>query len=118
MIILLLQVVITIKTAFFGGFRSLTGQLSGLAELRNVSSEVVDGDVIVHGFLDRGQSLLESPPPVLLQKMSTPSAQELIDQWSNYASSSASVYKRLYPEATSSTGALSAAASASSTNNY
>lgn len=75
------QVVITIKTSFLGGYRSMTGQLSHLTDLRSVTTESIGEDIIVHGYLDgyRERELL-------------------LQQWENYATSSESVYKRLYPE--------------------
>ena len=45
------QVVITLRPCFFGGYRSMTGQLPSPAGLEAVSAASVGGDVVLHGVL-------------------------------------------------------------------
>jgi riboflavin biosynthesis pyrimidine reductase len=45
------QLIMTIKPSFLGGFRSLTGQLPEMISLRNITTTLVDGDIIVYGSI-------------------------------------------------------------------
>ena len=82
-----IQVVITIKPSFLGGFRSLISQLSRLETLSKVSTEIVGGDIMLYGQLPAVSETEER-------------AMDLLGQWENYATKSADVYEKLYPKPT------------------
>lgn len=79
------QVVMTIKTSFLGGYRSLTGQLPSLLDLHETRIESIDGDVILHGRLEKDED-----------KVKAVDAKGILSEWENYASSSMSICEKLY----------------------
>lgn len=59
------QLFVTLRPAYFGGFRCMNQQLSkGMASLRNVHAGSVGGDVILYGRLkaDQGGEIGEHDP--------------------------------------------------------
>lgn len=44
------QVVVTVKTSFFGGYRSMTRQLTVPSPLIDVAVGLAEGDIILHGL--------------------------------------------------------------------
>ena len=113
------QVVMTIKTSFLGGYRSLTHQLSKLINLIDVTAEIIEGDVILHGYVSpiecdididididndshyengamKGGSVIGK-----LDKYSTSrdrdESRDIVEEWKKYAEKSENMYKKLYP---------------------
>jgi len=53
------QVVLTLRPCFFGGYRSMTDQLSTPLALQSITVASVEGDIVIHGILtssERGES--------------------------------------------------------------
>jgi riboflavin biosynthesis pyrimidine reductase len=45
------QLIMAIKPSFLGGFRSLTKQLPEMVSLNNITTTLIEGDIVVHGFI-------------------------------------------------------------------
>jgi riboflavin-specific deaminase-like protein len=59
------QVLVTVRPCYFGGFRSMTGQLAAPAVLHNVSAASIGGDLIMHGMLWTKEEIAASMASVL-----------------------------------------------------
>ena len=105
----------TIKTCFLGGYRSLTRELSNLASLTGVTVELLGGDIILYGCLEKlkvdsdtinkrlnpAKKSFDEPKtvPSSSNRIDDPLSEELLlEQWKNYASKSEHVYNKLYPD--------------------
>ena len=101
----------TIKTCFLGGYRSLTRELSNLASLTGVSVDLLGGDIILYGCLEKLNvdsdniskrlNPFEEPKtvPSSSDRNDGPLSEELLlEQWKSYASTSEHVYNKLYPD--------------------
>ena len=107
------QVVMTIKTSFLGGYRSLTHQLSKLINLIDVTAEIIEGDVILHGYvspiecdidIDSHYENCEMKGGSVIGKLDNDStskdrdeSRDIVEEWKKYAEKSENMYKKLYP---------------------
>ena len=116
------QIVMTIKSSFLGGYRSLTDQLSRLTNLIDVTVEVIEGDIILHGCVSTETCHVDN----LLEKNAfdnenqydngssdinacgygstyNQQARDIVEEWKKYAEKSENMYKKLYPHPPSET---------------
>ena len=110
------QVLMTIKTSFLGGYRSMTTQLSKLVDLVDVVAEIIGGDIILHGYVSsealdvvdqfdkinendasNGKHCRNSKSNEYSSFHCEAEARNIVEEWKKYAYKSENVYKKLYP---------------------
>ena len=74
----------------------MTRELPQLINLEEAIASRVDGDIVVHGYLNQAARDMDSSDKGGSFEENV-KARELLQQWEHYADASTQVYKKLYP---------------------